>query len=96
MFDWVPVNIIDMPAIIALVTNHMLPIAVLPQRTLPALQATLGHEIRPIQTVPDMLGDGAFYNPPARLIVTVAFRQCPDTMQMIRQHHPRVDGERVR
>lgn len=84
-----------MTPIIVLIPDQMLPVAMLPERALFALPTSNSHEIRTIQTGVAALRHGAFDDPPTRREITVIGRQCPDTMQMIWQQHPGVDGERM-
>src|SRR3989344_383383 len=93
VLDRIPVDVIHMTPIIVLIPDQMFPIAMLPERALLALRASSSHEIRTIQADTTALRDGAFDDAPTCREIAVIGRQCPDTMQMIWQQHPGVDGE---
>jgi len=83
VFDRIPVDIIDMTSIIVLISDQMLPIAMLPERALLALRASNRHEIRTIQPGATTLCHGAFNDSPTRREITVIGWQGPDAMQVI-------------
>jgi len=82
-----------MTSIIVVIPDLMFPVAMLPERALFALPASSSHEIGTIQAGATALRHGAFDDSPTRREITVIGRQCPDTMQMIWQQHPSVNGE---
>ena len=84
VFDRIPMDIIDMTSIIVLIPDQTFPIAMLPERALFALPASLSHEIRTIQTGAAALRHGAFDDPPTRREITVIGWQGPDAMQVVR------------
>src|SRR4030065_1801564 len=93
VLDRVPVDVINMTPIIVRIPDQMFPIAMLPERALLALRASSSHEIRTIQADATALRHSAFDDLPTCREIAVIERQCPDTMQMIWQQHPGVDGE---
>ena len=90
MFHRVDPAIPDMGRHVVLIPDVMLPIPPLPKPALLSqVMAGPHHAFRKIHR------KARFDQPPPCRIVPVAARQGPDAMEMIVQHHPRVDLERA-
>ncbi len=89
-FDRVVMDVIDMSTEIIIVTNQMLPIASLPDTSLPAGDAPFASPFIPGQTTRETCLDLC----PAIGIVGITGRQTPHAMQVIGQHHDRQHIER--
>src|ERR1700756_2376166 len=89
VLDRIVVNIVHMPRVVALVADHVLPKAALPdtaftlQSTTPAQMLVLRNALR----------EQTFDAPPTRGEISIVRRQCPHAMQVIGQHHDRLDLE---
>lgn len=83
MFDRVEMHVIDSPREVDIVANRVFPIATLPDLALAFAQTAGVSSIRGV----DGMGKAALQQPPSCGIVIVAFRQAPDDMQMLGQHH---------
>lgn len=90
MLDRVVMDVIDMSTEIIIVTNQMLPIASLPDTSLPAGDAPFASPFIPGQTTRETCLDLR----PAIGIVGITGRQTPHAMQVIGQHHDRQHIER--
>ena len=90
MFQRVDMAIINMRGIILIIANEMIQkngVALYRARpTQPARRIVCRHWQR--------LGKALLDKPPAVRIVIVTERQCPPAMQMLGQHHPRINVER--
>lgn len=84
-------NIINMRGIIAVTDNGVFPEAPLPDATFLAFEL----HSRALLVLRNGFRKSFFNRLPAPGIIRIVFRQCPDTMQMIRQHHPRIDMKRA-
>src|SRR4030067_1004063 len=81
----VEMNVLYMPGKISFVSQHVLPITVLPQSLF--ISCCTGAIWRQTQCRVAVLGKPRFHQPPTSCKVSVARWQHPDAMQMIRQHH---------
>lgn len=85
MLHRIEMDVIDVPQQIEIVADRMFPVAPLPDTSLPSREPHVRSTLR--------LGDAAaeirFDAAPAGRKVGIAFRQSPDPMHMLRQHHPR-------
>ena len=89
MLDRVPVNIIDVPLEIPVITDHVLPIAALPNTTLTSLDTTFRSSFAPR----DLAGKPRFDQRLAHLIVRIIVRQGPDAVEMLGKNDNRVNRE---
>ncbi len=91
MFHGIEVNVVDVAGKIVLVPHGVLPISALPNATLPFADTACGDRL--------IVGQSArkcgLDQPPAQRVIGVAFRQCPDRVQMVWKYHCRRSLERV-
>jgi hypothetical protein len=87
----VVMDIIHVLCIIPSVTDGMFPKAPLPNSTLLACQP---HRRAPLGDR-QCLSESGLDEPPARGNICIALRQGPEAIQMVGQHHPGLDMERV-
>lgn len=83
MLDGVVMHVIDSPREVDIVANRVFPIATLPDLAFFFAQTAAVAGIASV----DEMGKPAFQQPPSRGIVVIAFRQAPDDVQMLGQHH---------
>src|SRR5690606_27215259 len=89
VLDRVAVDVFDMGAQVVLVEQ-----AAFPESTLPAAaHATRDLARTRLAFVRNAPGERRFQPSPSSRIVGIAFRQSPDAMEMIRQHHDRDEVE---
>lgn len=91
VLDWVEVDIIHVRGEILVVADRVFPEAPLPDAALLAAQARLRAPLAGGQTS----GEDRLDQPPARREIGVGLRQGPNAVEMIGEHDPRVDRERV-
>lgn len=91
MLDRVEVDIIHVRREILVVADRVLPEAPLPDAAFLAAQARLGAPLASGQTS----GEDRLDQPPACREIGVGCRQGPNAMEMLGEHYPRVDRERV-
>lgn len=89
MPDRIEMHVVHMTSEVAVVTNLVLPIAPLPNTPLTLAQPARANRFRPRQP-PRKAG---LDERPALWIIRIAFRQAPNRMQVIGQHHHRDDFE---
>src|SRR5690242_5326142 len=90
VLDWIDVAILDVPRVVGLIPDEMLPKSTLPD---PAFTTCTAYRAQPL-----LLGDCArepdFDPSPAHRKIRVVPRQGPDRMKVVWQHHERVDVKR--
>jgi hypothetical protein len=91
MLDRIDVAILNMPSIIGLVADQMLPKSALPDATFAACKA----DRTELFLLWKRFGEASFDQAPAKRKIRIARRQCPYRMEMIRQHDNGVDLKRV-
>ena len=87
----VEVNVIEVPRKIVFVAQRVLPIAALPNPALAFAQAA-GRNRFALRQAPRK---PRFDHHPADREIGIAFRHCPDGMEMIRQDNDRIDRKRT-
>ena len=91
MFDRIEMNVVSMPRKILFIAQSMLPIAPLPNAAFALFRAARGPALVGRQTARERRLD----QPPPQRKISVAFRQRPDRMQMVRQDDDGFDVERM-
>src|SRR5574337_1639419 len=89
MLDRIEMHVLHMTGEVAVVPNLVLPITPLPNAPLTLAPPARANRLRPWQP-PRKAG---LDERPALWIIRIAFRQAPDRMQVIGQHHHRDDFE---
>jgi hypothetical protein len=91
MLERIDVDIVDMGRVVRIVPDGVLPEAPLPDAPLVAPPADLGSVLDLLQGPREMLFD----RPPAFRVIVVSGWECPDRVQVVRKHDPRVDVKRT-
>ena len=91
MFDRIEMNVIDMPRVVGIASNQMLPIAPLPDAALTLFLPAGRAPFRRRQVTREFRLDQR----PALCKCRIIRRQGPYRMQMIGQDHDRIDMERM-
>ena len=93
--DRVVVNVIHMPIVISFIPNHVLPEAPLPHTAFLAFPSGVATGGLDASAGKVRTGEATLDQPPAKGEPRIARRQCPDAMQVIRQHHDGLDCKGV-
>ena len=91
MLNRIPVNVIDAPFKIKVVTYQMFPISTLPDATLTSLCPAHGSSF----TWRDGTRKPSLNQCPSCLIVRITWWQCPNAMQVIGENDYRIDVKRM-
>jgi hypothetical protein len=91
MLDRIEVDVIDVSLEIPLIADGVFPKSALPQPEFSIPMARDGSA-----RFRDGVREPAFDQPPPIWVIRISRRQRHDDMQMVGQHHDRIDGERVR
>jgi len=84
MLDRIPMDVINVSHKIRVVSDHVFPKPMLPERTLMALGSPRSHPLWSMKTRLTALRDRSLDDPPPRREIVVVWWQGPDRMQMIR------------
>jgi hypothetical protein len=90
----VVMDVINMPHEIQLIPDLVFPVAPLPKRRFPMFALRGAEPFAALVRPTAKHAHPPFNQVPARGVIRVAVWQGPDAMQMIRQQHPGIDGER--
>ncbi len=94
MLHRAPMDVIDMPVEVGLITDEMFPESMLPQGALVPFSAARIHPFRSIESGLAMLRDHPLDDPPTVGEILISGRQCPKGMHVVRQQHPSLDHKR--
>ena len=83
VLDWIEMNVVDVPCVVALIAQRVLPIAALPDSTFAFAQAAWRNPFAGGESAREWGLD----QPPTGREVGVIVWQRPDGMEMIGQHH---------
>ena len=95
MLHRVPMDVIDMPIEVGLITDEMFPESMLPQGALVPFSAARIHPFRSIESGLATLRDHPLDDTPTVGEILISGRQCPDGMHVVRQQHPSLDHKRM-
>lgn len=91
MLHRIEMHVVHMRRIIGRIAHRVLPIPCLPN---PPLAPPRHHRSAP-RTFRHRPRKPRLDHMPSRRIIRVTLRQCPNAMQMVRQHHPRINMKRM-
>jgi len=94
VFDWVPMDVIEMRFEVLFVFQRMLSIPRLPNPTTPLTLATGGHNVIACADLQSSLGKLFLQPTPAFGILAISRRQRPNRMQMVGQQHDGIHRKR--
>ena len=95
MLHRVPMDVIDMPVEVGLITDEMFPESMLPQGALVPFSAARIHPFRSIESGLATLRDHPLDDTPTVGEILISGRQCPEGMHVVRQQHPSLDHKRM-
>src|SRR5262245_19063874 len=85
VLDWIEMNVVDMTLKVFIIADGVLPIASLPN----TLFALCDLAASPSRTGGEPAREGALNEAPAQRKIGITCRQCPDRMEVVRQHADR-------
>ena len=95
MLHRVPMDVIDMPVEVGLITDEMFPESMLPQGALVPFSSARIHPFRSIEPGLATLRDHPLDDTPTVGEILISGRQCPESMHVVGQQHPTLDHKRM-